>query len=1066
MAGRDLIAVARKAAYPALCVLAALLVSFAAFSVAARWLLANADDYRDEFAAAVGDALGIDLGVEQLHASLRGGDVSVAASGLTLRDAPLPVSVREATVEFDVLRSLLSMRPRISALRATGVTLDLAAPGAQLIGGLIADLFGDDAAGAAAPDLHIEDAVVSWRDSATGALRRFENARLALQRSGRFRGGLRALLETDLPPALGRRLHLVVDVPDAAVSATANFHADLDGVEIGGACELATGERCWEGRVFGKLWGAVEDGGVRLGWSEASLQPGAEAAGEPAFPLGGGARWSGGGGQSSLVLTLADLPLARVADWLPMQNLSPRLAAWLRRAPRAGRVTRVRASFAGTPADFSLIDDVRISADVADAEVEYRKGRPLLRDVDAEVVFEDGALRVSASRVRILDTHSDGSIITIADVRRPLLSVDARARGPLADVLAYLRVLKLFDAYGMTTAHLAASGDSRLRLNVKTPLSRKVEHATIVRGALDFEGSGLSFPTLALGFDNLRGSLAFDRDGGRGDDLKAELHGRPLAIRARPADGGTLVAFDTVLAPYPAFAGVAPALADFVSGEARWNAEAFVPNPHRGLASASSATFGVRLASDLRGVAVDLPSPVGKRGDEVRRFAFETSLGASSWRAAYGGVRAALSNVGVARRGEVRLTSGARRGALDPTAALNVRGVVEERVDFGEWMRWWRTHKDALGGGEFALPENLDVVFRRAAVGGREFGALTASTIRARDGRLKLRLDSAPIQGEVAFAEAGAGKPRVYADFARLHLNEAMLAGTSSELPDPADVPPLALKIGEFRMDGITVDDLRVATNPTEQGMQISEATFRSLKDGQAIADVSLAGSWSNGGDPRSDVEFSLASENFGDLTRLWGFRTSLQGGRGEVRGRVAWNDHLPRFALDKLEGKVTVALENGTIEAIKPGVGKLIGLLNISEIARRFTLDFKDVFDRGLAFDSLSGDLSFGDGNMTTDNFSVESSSLDVTIRGRTGIAARDYDQRIEVAPHVSTAVPLLSALVAGPVYAAVVYAAGKVMRLDEIVDKSVALDYTLTGTWEDPKVEFVGVPGAPAER
>ncbi len=1050
MARRDLIAAARKAAYPALCALAAALVLLAALSVAARWLLADADDYRDEFAAIVGDALGVELEVAGLRARPRGRGLTVTASGLVLRSAPLPMSMREATVEFDLLRSLFSMRPRISAVRAAGATLDLAAPDARLSGALVAALFGDDGAGVTPPDLYIEDALVRWRDTVTGETRRFENARFALHRTGFSGGGLRALIETDLPPALGRRLRLVFDVPDVAVSASASFHADLDAVEIGGGCELATGERCWEGRVSGKLWGAVDRGDVRLGWSEALLQPGAADA--PAFPLGGNARWSGAGRRSSFVLTLADLPLAHVPAWLPAETLPPRFAAWLRRALRAGRVARARVSFAGAPADFSFVEDVRVSADITGAEVDYRKGRPSLRDVDARVVFEGGALRVSASRVQILDTRSDHAVVTIADVRRPLLSVDARARGPLADVLSYLRVIGLFDAYGVTTAHLTASGDSRLRLIVKTPLDREVEHATLVEGTLDFEGSGLSFPALRFGFDDVRGSLAFDRDGGRADEIEAEWRSHPVAIRARTTDGGTLVAVGAKFAPYPAFADLAPAFADFVSGEARWNAEVFIPNPGRRPAPAGGATFGVRLTSDLRGLAVDLPSPLGKGGGETRPLLFETGLGASSWRAAYGGLHVASSGVGAARR-----------GALEPAATLNVRGVVEERTDFGEWMRWWRMHGDDVGDGGFAPPEALHLVFRRAAVGGEALGTMELKTMRARDGQLKLHLDSAPIRGEMAFAKAGATAPRVYVDLARLHLTGAMFEGPSSELPDPAALPPLALKIGEFRMDGIAADDLRVVTNPAGPGMEISKASFRSLEDGRAITDVSLAGSWIGGDNPRSDVEFSLASEDYGSLLRLWGFRTGLRGGRGEVRGRVAWNDDLPRFGLDKIEGDVAIALRDGTVETVEPGVGKLLGLLNISEIAQRFTLDFRDVFNKGLVFEDLRGDLSFGGGNMTTDNFTVESSSLDMTIRGRTGIAARDYDQRIEVVPHVSTAVPLLSALVAGPVYAAVVYVVGKTTRLDEAVDRSVALNYTLTGTWEDPKVDFVGVPGAP---
>ena len=1062
MAGRDLIAASRRAVYPLLCVLAALLVVLAVLSVAARWLLANADDYRDDVAGVVGAALGVEVGMDGLHARLGGASVVVTASGLVLRATPLPLAVREATFQFDLARSLFALRPKVSAVRAAGVVLDVSFPGARLRGGLGA-LFDDDDAAAAPPDLRVEDLIVRWRDTGSGKTYRFENAHLALHRPGYFGRGLRALIETDLPPVLGRRLRLVFDVPDVAVSGTAIFYADLDGVEIGGGCEVTMGERCWEGRVSGRLWGGADGAGVRLGLSEAALQPG--AATEPEFALGGSARWLGADGRLSLVATLADLPLARLPAWLPIERLPPRLGEWLRRAPRAGRVTRVRASFAGTPADFSFVDDVRLSAAITGAEVAYRKNRPPLRDVAARMVFEGGGLRARVSHARLLDTRSHRADVVIADVRRPLLALDAHARGPLADVLAYLSATGLLDAHGMTSAHLVASGDSRLRLAATTPLSRKVERTTSIEGTLDLEGSDLFFPTLGFGLDDMRGTLAFDRNGGRGDNLEARWKGYPVAIRAYPASGASVVVFDAAIAPSPVLADVAPAFADVVAGEAQWTVEASFPNPGQKTALADGAPFGVRVASDLRGLAVDLPAPAGKRGDTARNFVFETGGRAASWRVAYGDARAALSNVGGAWRGEVRIGSDAARGALEPAAALNVRGVIEEQTDFAEWMRWWRSRGGALGGalggGGFASPAEWDVVFRRAAFGERVFGRLASKATRTPDGRLKLRLESQPIQGQVTFAPAGAAKPRVYVDFERLHLRADMFGGSSSSgLPDPAALPPLAIKIEEFRMDGIAVDDLRVVTNPTQRGLEVSEASFRGLEDGRALADVSLAGRWSGGDDPRSDLEFSLASEDYGSLLKLWGFQTSLQQGRGEVRGRIAWNDDLLRFGLGKLEGNVAISLQDGVIDAVEPGVGRLLGLLNISKIAQRFTLDFKDIFDKGLVFDDLHGDLSFGGGNMTTDNFAIESSLLDMTIRGRTGVATRDYDQHIEVVPHVSMAVPLLSMLVGGPVYAAAAYVLGKTTRLDKAVDKTATLHYTLTGPWEEPKVDFVGVP------
>lgn len=1070
MADRDLISAPRKTAYFALVALAAVLALLAALTLAARWFLASVDDYRDEFAAAAGEALGVEVRVDALKALLRGGDLGVLASGLALG----PVSVQSAAIELDALRSLLRMRPEISGVYAAGVELDITTDGLRPpAGGAAAFAPGLSAAALSAfPHLQIEDVTLNWRDTAAGKTRRFDNARIVLQRPGRSGGGLRVLIEADLPPALGRRLRFVGHLRDAAAPEEAEFQMQLDGVEIGGGCELATGERCWEGRVSGELRGHSGAGGVQMALTDAALQPGAAPSPEEVFPLSGGVRFSRGATEHlSFLVTLGDLPLHRIAGWLPEARLPAALDAWLRRAPVSGRVTQAQVGYAGAPSDFSFLEGARVTAAIADAELNYRKGQPPLRGVDANLLFENGALRADISRLRVLDTRSEDTVVTIADVRRPVLFVNADGRGPLADVLSHLHALKLFDAYGLTPAHLAASGDSRLRLNLEVPLSRKVEHKTVVSGTLDFGDSGLAFPALGLDFKKLRGRLSFNRAGAAADNLTAELRGRAVTIAARRAAGGTALDLRATLAPYPDFADLMaaaapPALEDFVGGEAQWRAEVLVPNP--GAAAQAGGGFKVKLTSDLRGIRVDLPAPLGRDGEQAAPFVFETGLGAAAARrVGYGDVFHLTLPPGGAAPGELRLGAGLHQAAV-PGAPFAAHGAIE-RLDFGEWLAWWRAHGDRLGGGDAPpVPGAVDVVVKQAAFGGRALGRLALQTARLPDGRLELRVDSEPVKGSVTFPKAQAGNPRVYLDFKRLGLSEAMfesIGGGESGAggsPDPAGLPPLAIRADEFQLDEIAVNDLRVMTNPAESGLEISRASFSKLADGKVVGEVRLSGRWSGGGQQRSELKLETESGDYGKLLRLWGFQTSLKGAQGTVRGDVAWNDSLLRFGLGKLEGEVVIDARDGSVETLKPGAGRLLGLLNISEIAQRFTLDFKDVFDKGFAFDTMSGRLVFGGGDMTTENFIIDGPALNLAISGRTGIAARDYDQRIDVVPNLSSTLPLMSALVAGPLAGAIVYVVDKAARLGRKVDRVITLRYALKGSWENPEVEFIGAPKA----
>ncbi len=46
-----------------------------------------------------------------------------------------------------------------------------------------------------------------------------------------------------------------------------------------------------------------------------------------------------------------------------------------------------------------------------------------------------------------------------------------------------------------------------------------------------------------------------------------------------------------------------------------------------------------------------------------------------------------------------------------------------------------------------------------------------------------------------------------------------------------------------------------------------------------------------------------------------------------------------------------------------------MVGLASVAALPRRLALDFSDLTDKGLAFDSVRGDFDLRDGNAYTDN-------------------------------------------------------------------------------------------------
>ena len=186
-----------------------------------------------------------------------------------------------------------------------------------------------------------------------------------------------------------------------------------------------------------------------------------------------------------------------------------------------------------------------------------------------------------------------------------------------------------------------------------------------------------------------------------------------------------------------------------------------------------------------------------------------------------------------------------------------------------------------------------------------------------------------------------------------------------------------------------------------------------------------------------------------------FGYVQTLEARRTRLNGDLRWSPSADGVAWSQARGKVNVKVDNGILRAVEPGAGRVLGLMNFYALPRRLTLNFRDVVGHGLSFDSIGGEFQLGDGDAVTRNLVVDAPSLRIETRGRIGLAAKDYDQRVTVYPDVSAGVTLASALLGGPALGALMLIAQEI--LDKPLDQATQLSYHLGGTWDNPRVTRV---------
>jgi len=187
------------------------------------------------------------------------------------------------------------------------------------------------------------------------------------------------------------------------------------------------------------------------------------------------------------------------------------------------------------------------------------------------------------------------------------------------------------------------------------------------------------------------------------------------------------------------------------------------------------------------------------------------------------------------------------------------------------------------------------------------------------------------------------------------------------------------------------------------------------------------------------------------------GYKGVIRQAKAQVVLQLNWDDAPNHFSLAKLNGTLGTVISDGTITEVEPGAGRLLGLLSLSELPRHLALDFSE-FREGLKFKQIIGQFDIVDGDAFTENLHILSPIALIDIDGRTGLAKRDYDLDVSIAPNVSKSLPVISWLAWGGQVGALTFLIDQMFGKD--FNKSIATSYRITGSWEKPIIKEIPRP------
>ncbi|GGX81972.1 TIGR02099 family protein [Litchfieldella qijiaojingensis] len=783
---------------------------------------------------------------------------------------------------------------------------------------------------------------------------------------------------------------------------------------------------------------------------------------------------TGGGRPGELGLDLAfqdvdalDTPLV---DWLPVGVLGDELNEWLAQGV-AGRVPEGRLSLRQPLYEGVRAEDVSLDLDlrIEEGHLSFAPDWPALESVAGRLMLDDLDLKaqVEYAQSRGLWVR-EGRVSLIGEE----LEVSGEVGGATDDLLAYVTALPFVD---LQAQDWESRGDLRGTLALSMPLA--TPDALALDLDTEVDAPYLRFIPMDLTMHDVNGELGYRHRDGQGG-LTGELG-------ARLFDGPVLARFDTQERQV-SFEGSA-----LDSGVLEWanlgGLDALLTGhfPYSAHLSLDNDNRRFSLDSDLAGLAIDLPAPLGKTLQERTPLSIEADLSS-------GLVQATL-----AERMRLRWREWGQTG--QGQAWLEQWPVSAAWPDGGGWEVSWRTPQldlkrwasalSGIGVGEFnvagqAPPQNLRALrlgteclyVRQRCVGSLFASAYPQGSVR-RDWRLDLagslleghadyRPDSVS-QGQGFVAAVGSGPIDVA--LTRLDLDALLPApGETANLLNEVDVAPTPEVLPEWLAD-LPAGRLRVATLE-RRGQHFGPLTAYWLASpeqlvvaplGLTLGEVSARGElvWeaAGAGSSLTRARLSLDGRDLGTALERLAQPVSIRNTFTAVDSQLAWPGAPWQFALQRSRGSLDIELRDGRFRYIDSPSAKLVGLLNIDNLVRRLRLDFSDVTHRGTAFDSVKGGATLYGGILETQGpVEIQGPATSFTLNGQVDLVRRELDQHLAVTVPLSQNLPLAAVVAGAPVVGGALFIAHRLFG--GVIDKATRIHYSVRGPWTSPQIALEG--------
>ncbi len=761
--------------------------------------------------------------------------------------------------------------------------------------------------------------------------------------------------------------------------------------------------------------------------------------------------------------------------YLPTRALGQHLTDYLSAALQGGQADNAQILWYGDLHDFPY----RSHSGMFQAYVPLDKGKfsfdtnwPAIDDLQLDLLFENESLNFESHSARLMDVKAQyikGEIPRL--VNHGHLDIQATASGDGMAIRDYMTASPLVDSVGAALTTVQINGNVNANFNLHIPFDLQNEQVR-AWGKAKLNKNRVEIQAPPMTISQLSGDITFDND-----RISAKfLTGMMLDQRASFAFSGksnqkgyqvhvgSSGTWDvTRLGPHVGRYWTNP-----LKGTAPWDMGVDIQLNDVGFA------YQVNLKGNLARIASHYPYPLDKQIGEAGEFTVQAS----------GNQRM------ISARAE--LPGAKYQAEIDITPSVPVLTATNLVVGNGSFKPSpIKGHQVVIRTDKFSLDDWIPVIFSDQAKGqaGKQSGfpeipepehvvldvpTLTAGALEWHDANLVARKNNVGWRVDINVQEAQGEASYIdpydlSVSLKQLHLYVPQLESEESgeqavSAPEASAtqaitefdrdfhqlMPNLTLYIEDFWFQGYKVGQMNM-----DFQRQGDALVWKRIDITSGTNEVHANGRWLlKGNRSHTYLGMNIKGDNNSDLMERFGITSGIQKAPFNLSGNLEWEGAPWSVETETLNGRVDAKLGKGVVSDVS-GAAKLLGLFSLDSIIRKMQLDFSDIFDSGMAFDSIKGSGEITDGIFVTNNLSMDAMAGDMTIKGLVDLNQRLIDSEVSFVPDITSGIPVLSAFAVTPVTALYVLAVTTV--ISPVVEVFTEVNYSVKGPIDSPAVKEI---------